>query len=108
MTDESRDPGMQQNAADDHAAPGQAVTGADDTAAPQPISAADEKRGGALRWLLETVAMVALAFLLAQGIKTYVLQPFVVPTGSMESTIMTGDRVLSEKISLLLRRPAAR
>ncbi|MBE0416482.1 MAG: signal peptidase I [Coriobacteriia bacterium] len=49
--------------------------------------------------------MIALAFLLAQGIKTFVVQPFVIPTGSMEPTIMTGDRVLAEKISLRFRDP---
>lgn len=57
------------------------------------------------RWLLETVVMIALAFLLAQGIKTFIIQPFVIPTGSMEPTIMTGDRVLAEKISLWFREP---
>lgn len=57
------------------------------------------------RWLVETAVMIALAFLLAQGIKTFVVQPFVIPTGSMEPTIMTGDRVLAEKISLRFRDP---
>lgn len=55
------------------------------------------------RWLIETALMIALAFLLAQGIKTFVIQPFVIPTGSMEPTIMSGDRVLAEKISLRFR-----
>jgi signal peptidase I len=55
------------------------------------------------RWLIETAVMIALAFLLAQGIKTFVIQPFVIPTGSMEPTIMTGDRVLAEKVSLRFR-----
>ncbi len=65
-----------------------------------------EKSGGNLgRWLLETAVMIALAFLLAQGIKTFVMQPFVIPTGSMEPTIMTGDRVLAEKISTRFREP---
>ncbi len=58
------------------------------------------------RWLIETLLMIALAFLLAQGIKTFVVQPFVIPTGSMEPTIMSGDRVLAEKISLRFRPPA--
>jgi len=61
--------------------------------------AAQEKSGGFGRWLIETLVMVAIAFLLAQGIKAYVVQPFVVPTGSMEPTIMIGDRFLAEKIS---------
>ncbi len=57
------------------------------------------------RWLLETVLMVALAFALAQGIKTFIIQPFVIPTGSMETTIMTGDRVLAEKMSYRFHEP---
>ena len=75
---------------------------------PAPIEPAQEggkERAGFGRWMLETIAMVALAFLLAQGIKTFVVQPFVVPTGSMEPTIMAGDRVLSEKISYRLDTP---
>lgn len=58
------------------------------------------------RWLFETAIMIALAFLLAQGVKTFIVQPFLIPTGSMEPTIMTGDRVLAEKISKHFREPA--
>lgn len=50
------------------------------------------------RWLLETVLLVALAFALAQGIKTFIVQPFVIPTGSMIPTIEIGDRVLADKL----------
>lgn len=50
------------------------------------------------RWLLETVLLVALAFALAQGIKTFLVQPFVIPTGSMIPTIQIGDRVLADKL----------
>jgi signal peptidase I len=105
MTDESHDSAAPQNAAEERTATGRDVPVTDEVPTTQPVPVAKEKSGGALRWLLETVAMVALAFLLAQGIKTYVLQPFVVPTGSMESTIMTGDRVLSEKISYYFAEP---
>jgi signal peptidase I len=64
----------------------------------------DEETGFG-RWLLETLVMVALAFLLAQGIKTFIVQPYVIPTGSMEPTIMIGDRVLAEKITYHFREP---
>lgn len=57
------------------------------------------------RWIIETALMIGLAFLLAQGVKTFVLQPFVIPTGSMEPTIMAGDRVLAEKITIRIRDP---
>lgn len=64
-----------------------------------------ESAGGFIRWVLETVLMVALAFALAQGIKTFVVQPFVIPTGSMEPTILIGDRVLAEKVSYHFSEP---
>lgn len=51
------------------------------------------------RWLIETVILVALAFALAQGIKAFLIQPFVIPTGSMIPTIEIGDRVLAEKVT---------
>jgi signal peptidase I len=51
------------------------------------------------RWLLETAILVLLAFALAQGIKAFIVQPFVIPTGSMRPTIMEEDRVLAEKIT---------
>lgn len=51
------------------------------------------------RWLIETAVLVLLAFALAQGIKSYVIQPFIVPTGSMLPTIQLKDRVLAEKIT---------
>jgi signal peptidase I len=50
-----------------------------------------------LRWLGELVLMVVLAFVLATGIRTFVLQPYVIPTGSMIPTIGIGERVLANK-----------
>ncbi|MHB9003783.1 MAG: signal peptidase I [Coriobacteriia bacterium] len=70
-----------------------------------PKAAGHEESPSFLRWLLETIVMIALAFVLAQGIKTFLVQPFVIPTGSMEPTILIGDRVLAEKISLRLGEP---
>lgn len=51
------------------------------------------------RWLFETALMILIAFALAQGIKAVIVQPFVIPTGSMIPTIEIGDRVLAEKIT---------
>lgn len=50
-----------------------------------------------VRWLGELVLMVVLAFALATGIRTYVIQPYVIPTGSMIPTIGIGERVLANK-----------
>ena len=57
------------------------------------------------RWLFETLAVVVLALLLATGIKTYVMQPFLIPSGSMEPTLQISDRVLADKLSFRLRQP---
>lgn len=60
------------------------------------------------RWLIETIILVALAFALAQGIKAFLIQPFVIPTGSMIPTIEIGDRVLAEKVTYRwIREPQA-
>ncbi len=49
------------------------------------------------RWLAELAVMVALAFLLASGIRAFVVQPYVVPTGSMIPTIEIQDRIIANK-----------
>ncbi len=68
---------------------------------------ADDRKasGGALRWILETVLLLAAAFVLAQLVRTYVVQPFVIPTGSMEPTIAISDRVLVNKFAYRFREP---
>jgi len=58
-----------------------------------------------LRWLIETALLVLLAFALAQGIKVFLVQPFVIPTGSMIPTIEIGNRVLAEKLTFRFSRP---
>jgi signal peptidase I len=57
------------------------------------------------RWLIETVLLVGLAFALAFGIRTFIVEPFIVPTGSMIPTIQIGNRVLAEKITYRFVRP---
>lgn len=59
-----------------------------------------EERQSLVRWLVETSLLVLLAFALAQGVKTFIVQPFTIPTGSMIPTIEEGDYVLAEKLSL--------
>jgi signal peptidase I len=66
---------------------------------PQAAGQASSRETSFGRWLLETALLVVLAFVLAQGIKTFVVQPFVIPTGSMIPTIEEGDRVIAEKLT---------
>ncbi|NTW27891.1 MAG: signal peptidase I [Coriobacteriia bacterium] len=74
-------------------------TEADVTAPPRPKQAQST-----WRWLIETIVLIAIAFAFAQGIKVFVVQPFVVPTGSMEPTIAIGNYLLAEKISYRFAR----
>lgn len=57
------------------------------------------------RWLLETAILILLAFALAFGIRTFLVEPFIVPTGSMIPTIQINNRVLAEKITFRFVRP---
>lgn len=59
------------------------------------------------RWLAELAIMVALAFLLASGIRTFVVQPYVVPTGSMIPTIEIQDRIIANKFIYRFDEPEA-
>jgi len=51
------------------------------------------------RWLIETALLLLVAFALAQGIRTFIGEPYVIPTGSMVPTIDIGDRVIAEKLT---------
>jgi len=55
-----------------------------------------------VRWLVETALLILAAFAVAQGVKTFIVQPFVIPTGSMKPTIMEEDYVLADKLSYRL------
>lgn len=59
-----------------------------------------KKSHGILRTVIEFAIALVVALILTWAIKTYVVEPFEVPTGSMETTIMVGDKILTEKISL--------
>jgi signal peptidase I len=60
---------------------------------------AKEKPSGPLAVLRETATLVILAVLLAVVFKTFLVQAFFIPSGSMEQTLDISDRVLVEKVS---------
>jgi signal peptidase I len=61
---------------------------------------ADQERpSGPMAVLRETVTLVVLAVLLAVIFKTFLVQAFFIPSGSMEPTLDISDRVLVEKLS---------
>jgi signal peptidase I len=76
----------------DGAQQGEPVRGAH--AAPAPSG------GAALRTMVrETVIVVGMALLLSLVVKTWLLQAFYIPSGSMEDTLVTGDRVIVSKLT---------
>ena len=59
------------------------------------------------RELAELVLFVAVALVAALLIRTFVGEPFVIPSASMEDTLMVGDRLIGEKVSYRLSEPKA-
>ncbi|HWL66079.1 MAG TPA: signal peptidase I [Actinomycetota bacterium] len=60
------------------------------------------------RWgraILEFPFLVLIAFVIAIVIKTFLVQAFYIPSGSMRPTLEVQDRVLVEKVSYRLRDP---
>lgn len=49
-------------------------------------------------FIIETLVLVVLALVFAQGIKFLLVEPYLVPTGSMIPTIKERDRVLAFKL----------
>jgi signal peptidase I len=64
-----------------------------------------EPRHGALWQILEFALTILVAFLVAQAVRTWVIQPYVVPTGSMLPTIQLNDQVLANKFVYDFRSP---
>lgn len=58
----------------------------------------EDEDEGILGFLRELPILIILAFALALLLKTFVVQAFYIPSGSMEPTLMPGDRVLVNKI----------
>ncbi len=63
---------------------------------------------GTLRWVVETVLMVVVAFFLAQAVRAYAVAPYVVPSESMVPTMQISDRFLADRFTYrFLRQPKA-
>jgi signal peptidase I len=62
-----------------------------DTATTKPLKKAKKNE------LVDTVVVVVEALLIALVFRTFLYQPFSIPTGSMQSTMMIGDYFLADK-----------
>jgi signal peptidase I len=86
-------------------------TGPDDTLVGPVVGADEDGPGGARRiaghahrrkrrtssWV-ELPVLIVVALVIALVIKTFVIQPFFIPSSSMEDTLMVGDKVLVNKL----------
>jgi signal peptidase I len=63
----------------------------------------DEEPKSRWSFLTEMVVLFAVALTIALLIKTFVVQPFFIPSGSMENTLLIGDKVLVNKIVYRIR-----
>jgi signal peptidase I len=66
-------------------------------AGPGPSIGSTARRGG--RWLREAGVVVVVALIVAIVLRTFVVQTFFIPSGSMEPTLNVGDRILVNKLS---------
>lgn len=49
-------------------------------------------------WVRETIETIVIALVLAFLIRTFVVQTFWIPSGSMEQTLLVGDRIMAYKL----------
>lgn len=64
---------------------------------------ADFNSPGLFRSFINFLIMLAIILGCAWLLRAYVISPYEIPSGSMETTIMTSDKVFSEKVSYYSR-----
>jgi len=56
-------------------------------------------------WFREYGESILIAFIIAMIVRTFVIQAFKIPSGSMEPTLLVGDHLLVSKFSYGIRIP---
>ncbi len=85
------------------------ATGEGSTTASTPTAdppTAGQRPGLARRWfnnLVELVVILAIALGVSAGVRGFVGEVFIIPSGSMENTLLVGDRVFVSKVSTFHR-----
>ena len=70
-----------------------------------PKHAPKKHRNPVTQFLGELPGLIVMAFVLALLIKTFLVQAFFIPSGSMEPTLVPGDRVLVLKVPYYFSEP---
>ncbi len=73
--------------------PAQQGPAADVTAPAAPVPRRRRLLGALGPWA-ELVVVIAVAFALAIGLQAFLFKPYLIPSGSMETTLVSGDRVI--------------
>jgi signal peptidase I len=68
-------------------------------AAESGVDPGEHRRGSFLLLLRESVIVIGMALLLSLVVKTWLMQAFYIPSESMESTLLKGDRVIVSKLT---------
>jgi signal peptidase I len=55
--------------------------------------------------IVELIAIIAIAVLLALGIQAFIVKPYRIPSGSMEPTLKVGQRVLVNRLGMDFGKP---
>jgi signal peptidase I len=67
-------------------------------------AAAMKRKRSRKRHIIEWIAVVVFAVLVAAGLRTFVIQAFYVPSGSMLPTLQVGDRIVVIKLGYTIHR----
>jgi signal peptidase I len=87
-------------AGDDHLVASADSSGGTSGTGPEvPVARAEARRRRRKRAIIEWVLVLLVALGVAVGMRTYVVQTFYIPSGSMEPTLNPGDRILVDKLS---------
>jgi len=64
-----------------------------------------EKREKLARFFADNLETLIIAFMLAMFIRGYIIATFLIPSGSMEDTLLVGDRLIGTRFDFLFREP---